>query len=68
MTKPGQHRLRLPDDWSPDQALAVFEIIDLLRDCVWLHYGPDIQQALRDQPIQRDPRQLPLPLDPDPPF
>ena len=66
----------LPDRWTPAQALAAFEMLDLLRDQLWLAYGPAIQRALRadlkpprhhsDQP--RDPRQLALPFDPDPPF
>ncbi len=41
--------ITLPQDWSPDQALAVFEIVDLLRDHLWSHYGEQIQQALRLQ-------------------
>ena len=39
----------MPTDWSPDQAVAVFEILDELRERVWAHYGPQIQQVLREQ-------------------
>ena len=41
--------ITLPSDWSPDQALAVFEIMDELRERIWAHYGMQIQQALREQ-------------------
>jgi hypothetical protein len=58
----------LPDHWTPAQALAVFEMIDLLRDQLWLAYGTDIQLAMRDDQQHSDPRQLRIPLDPDPPF
>ena len=63
----------LPDRWTPAQALAAFEMLDLLRDQLWLVYGPAIQRALRaDRKLRRqlgdrrrDRRQLALPFDPD---
>ena len=39
----------MPTDWSPEQAVAVFEILDELRERVWAHYGRQIQQVLREQ-------------------
>lgn len=55
----------LPSHWSPQQAFAVFECIELLRDQVWLAYGPDIQRAWRDQLVaERGTRDF----DPDLPF
>ncbi len=63
-----RHRLRpftLPEHWTPAEALAVFEMIDLLRDHLWGCYGRDIQLALRDQITDHDPRQRDLPLDSD---
>jgi hypothetical protein len=60
--------LTLPETWSPEQALAAFELIDLVRDHLWAAYGPAIQQALRDDLLQPDPRQLPIDLDGDVPF
>jgi hypothetical protein len=39
--------IELPLDWSPDQALAVLEILDALRERLWLLYGIEIQHALR---------------------
>jgi len=39
----------VPTLWTPDQALAVFELLDQLRDKVWSLYGRQIQALLRDQ-------------------
>lgn len=38
----------LPTYWTPEQALAVFEVIDALRDQLWDLHGLQIQQAMRD--------------------
>ena len=48
-----QHRaaakpITLPTHWSPEQAAAVFEMLDELREHVWARYGLQIQQVLRD--------------------
>jgi len=42
-------RLTIPDHWTPDAALAVFELIDDLRDQIWRRYGLVIQGELRRQ-------------------
>ena len=39
----------LPTHWSPEQAAAVFEMLDELREHVWARYGLQIQQVLRDE-------------------
>ncbi len=46
------------------QLLAVFEIIDLMRDQIWLAFGPAIRRALREDrlPNNNDIAQI------DPPF
>lgn len=64
------HPLELPEHWTPAEALAVFEMIDLLRDQIWDCYSHDIQQALREQIDEPDPRpdQRHLPTDSEPPF
>ena len=65
------HRIRpltLPEHWTPAEALAVFEMIDLLRDQIWSCYGHDIQQELREQIDEPDPRQGYLPFDSEPQF
>ena len=44
-------------------------MIELLRDHLWLLYATDIQRVVRhDQQLHRDPRQLHIPLDGEPPF
>ena len=65
------HRIRplaLPEHWTPAEALAVFEMIDLLRDQIWSCYGHDIQQELREHIGEPDLRQGHLPFDPEPQF
>ena len=39
----------LPDDWTPEQALAVFELLDDLRELIWDHYQIPIQDLLLEQ-------------------
>lgn len=41
----------LPDDWSPEQALAVFELLDDLRERIWQHYRIPLHALIRDQRI-----------------
>ena len=64
-TAPPTTAFTLPSHWSPSQALAVFECLELLRDQLWLAYGPQIQHAWRAQLV---PQQLTLPIDPSEPF
>ena len=39
----------IPTYWSPEEALAVFELLDDLRDKIWAHYGLHLQQLLAQQ-------------------
>ena len=41
--------ITLSTHWSPEQAVAVFEILHELREHVWARYGLQIQQVLRDE-------------------
>jgi hypothetical protein len=59
--------LQIPTYWTPEQAFAVFELVDELRDTIWRCYALHLQQEYRDQrrhhdadydPI--DPNDLPL--------
>ena len=43
--------LLIDQNWSPDQALAVIELLDDLRDRIWSHYEIVLQQKLRDEQI-----------------
>lgn len=49
----------IPAHWSPEQALAVFELLDDLRDKIWAHYGLHLQQLLAEQ--QTTPCRPPTP-------
>lgn len=55
----------LPTHWSPEQALAVLECLQALREALWDLYGPQVQQAWREQLVHDPP---PPSLDPDEPF
>ena len=57
--------IAVPTHWSPEQALAVLECLQALREAVWALYGPQAQQAWRDQLV---PDQAPPEFDPDVPF
>ena len=41
--------LEIPDYWTPEQALAVFELIDDLRERILFRYEEKIRDALRDE-------------------
>ena len=55
----------LPLHWTPERALAVFECLQAMRQTLWAIYGPQVQQAWRDQLV---PDGLPPEFDPDEPF
>ena len=42
----------IPLDWSPEQALAAYEWLEELRTSIWLLYGSDIQQSLRNHTVR----------------
>jgi hypothetical protein len=52
-------------DWSPAQALAAYEWLQIMRDRIWLLYGEDIVRLLRDDTT---PTGAPSARDNDPPF
>ena len=39
----------IPTTWTPEQALAVFELIDDLREKLWALHGRQIQDILRQE-------------------
>jgi hypothetical protein len=41
--------LQIPTDWTPEQAFAVFAMIDDLREAIWRCYSLQIQDQYRDQ-------------------
>jgi len=45
--------VEIPRSWTPEEALAVFELIDDLRDKVWDLYNLQLQDLLRQQCVPR---------------
>ena len=43
--------LLINPNWSPDQAMAVIELLDDLRDRIWAHYEMVLQQKFDDDRI-----------------
>ena len=41
--------LGIPAYWSPGQALAIFELIDEIRDLIAAIYGPQLNEAAREE-------------------
>jgi hypothetical protein len=39
----------IPAYWTPEQALAVFELLDDLREAVWNHYNMQLSDEARRQ-------------------
>jgi hypothetical protein len=36
-------------NWSPEQALAVFELLSDLRARIWMHYSIELHDLIREQ-------------------
>ena len=58
----------IQENWSPDQALAVIELLDDLRELIWQHYQVPIQDLLREQRGAQDESKSVNISDTDPPF
>jgi len=41
--------LQIPTYWTPEQAFAVFELVDDLRDAIWQCYELQLLDQYRDQ-------------------
>lgn len=57
--------IELPAHWTPEQALAVFEAVDMLRNHLWAAYSTKIQRAIHEDRVTQ---QRSLPPDSDGPF
>lgn len=55
--------LLIDSNWSPDQALAVIELLDDLRDRIWSHYEIALLHKLREERITHHEVEIT-----DPPF
>jgi hypothetical protein len=57
----------IQDNWTPEQAQAVLEVLDDLRERIWEHYALPLQELYRQQRMP-DETDRPLPINPDEPF
>ncbi|KVQ24898.1 hypothetical protein [Burkholderia ubonensis] len=55
----------LPDDWTPEQALAAYELLEDLLVVITDFYGPQLHEQLREQRTSRSDIRA---RKPDPPF
>ena len=39
----------VPEDWTPEQAFAVFELLSDLRARIWMRYGLELHELIREQ-------------------
>jgi hypothetical protein len=39
----------IPAYWTPEQALAVFELLDDIREVIWNHYSMQLLDEAREQ-------------------
>jgi len=46
--------LNIPDNWSGQQALAIFDFLDKLRQKIWLEYQEEITLELRSEMDKAD--------------
>lgn len=44
--------LLIADHWSPEQAIAVLELLDDLREQIWHHYELPLHTFLREDRVQ----------------
>ena len=57
---PAPFTLEIPDHWSPEQALAVFELLNELTGTLWNRYDLAITELLAGELGQGDTSQLDL--------
>ncbi|MDZ7750145.1 MAG: hypothetical protein U5S82_20750 [Gammaproteobacteria bacterium] len=41
----------IPDYWTPEQALAVYDFIDDLRDAIWSRYDRQLVELMQQERI-----------------
>ncbi|MFH1869478.1 MAG: hypothetical protein ABIK82_09460 [Pseudomonadota bacterium] len=55
--------LLIDPHWSPEQAMAVVELLDDLRDRIWAHYDVALMTQFREERVTRHDVEIT-----DPPF
>lgn len=52
--------IQLPSDWTPEQALAIYDWLSELSAVIWRHYETPMRDLLASEPERRDPAQQDL--------
>jgi hypothetical protein len=52
--------LRLPDYWTPAEALAVYELLGELAEAIWNRYEAELIEHLRNDRVYGNTSQLDL--------
>ena len=47
-TRNAPFTFRIPDYWTPAEALAVYELLNELADVIWNHYQVALMEQLRN--------------------
>ncbi len=42
---------QIPNDWTPEQALTIYEFIDELRDAIWHRYDLQLIELMREDRV-----------------
>lgn len=59
----------IPAYWTPEEALAVYDLLNELRDAILNHYGEPLFELIREQYVPSNaPEAPPIPFDDDIPF
>jgi hypothetical protein len=58
--------LLIDKEWTPEQAMAVFELLNDLKEVIWSHYDLTIQQYCQEHRCTKEP--FPEDKDPQVPF
>ncbi|MFZ2301205.1 MAG: hypothetical protein WAW10_04955 [Gallionella sp.] len=58
----------IQEDWSPEQALAVVELLDDLRGVIWARYQIPLFELLREQRCMQNDSESQNMRETDPPF
>ncbi len=56
--------LQVPEDWTPEQALSVYEYLTQMSEAVWERYQVDLLPLVRPDPSAEDSAEPDL-FDPD---
>jgi|AMFO01.1.fsa_nt_gi hypothetical protein len=47
--------LTIPNDWTPEQALAAYELVDALREAIWSRYELQLIEQMQQERLSTFP-------------